>query len=96
MANQNDVDLTLILKTISVSRLMYTMTISTSIFFSISRESQARVKYSTEKDGSREIMKKIDVVIAFIANDVIIAMATSYRFDVISVQYGILPYCKFS
>ena len=29
-------------------------------------------------------LKKIDVAIVFIANDVTIAMATSYRYDVIS------------
>ena len=43
-----------------------------------------RQSFSVFHCGSREILKKIVVVIVFIANDVIIAMATSCRYDVIS------------
>ena len=49
---------------------MEKMTIPTSIFFSI----------FTRAAGSSEMrLKKIDVGIVFIANDVIVAMATLYR-----------------
>ena len=53
-------------------------TLLTSIFFSI----------FTRAAGSSEMrLKKFDVSVVFIANDVIVAMATSYRYDVTSVLY---------